>query len=195
MIPSLSSFLFYFVFPLLYVFLSHYLRRRPSKPIVPNYFSLSLDGRDTSKMSIKNFIRTSTHLVSKSSPTPSVPVESLSGKLIFFYFSASWCPPCRAFTPQLAAFYKNYKDKKNFEVIFVSWDKNKEDFANYYEKMPWLALPFEDRAGGEFLMKGFSVESIPTLIGVDADTGKIVTTTARARLPQDPEGKDFPWAS
>lgn len=144
---------------------------------------------------LKNFIRTSSQLLSKASSSPSVPLESLNGKLVFLYFSASWCPPCRAFTPQLTDFYHKYKETKKFEVVLVSWDEKKEDFTQYYEKMPWLALPFEDREGADFLAKGFSVESIPTLIGVDADSGKIITTTARARLVTDPEGTQFPWTS
>ena len=32
--------------------------------------------------------------------------EALDGKkIICFYFSAHWCPPCREFTPVLADFY------------------------------------------------------------------------------------------
>eukprot|EP00796_Vickermania_ingenoplastis_P000802 gene802-443_t len=124
-----------------------------------------------------------------------VAMESLAGKLVFFYFSASWCPPCRGFTPQLAEFYSKYKDAKNFEIIWISWDEEKGDYTGYFEKMPWMALPFEDRAGVEHLVKEFAVESIPTLVGVEADTGKVVTTTARARLVQDPEGAQFPWSS
>ena len=32
--------------------------------------------------------------------------EALQGKkIICFYFSALWCPPCKAFTPVLAEFY------------------------------------------------------------------------------------------
>lgn len=124
-----------------------------------------------------------------------VPMESLAGKLVFFYFSASWCPPCRGFTPQLADFYNKYKDAKNFEIIWISWDEEKDDYTGYFAKMPWTALPFEDRPGVEHLVKEFKVESIPTLVGVEANTGNVVTTTARARLVQDPEGAQFPWSS
>lgn len=120
-------------------------------------------------------------------------IQSLSGKLVFFYFSASWCPPCRGFTPQLAEFYGKFKDSKNFEIIWISWDEEQDDYDGYFAKMPWLALPFPDRNGVELLVKEFSVESIPTLIGVNADSGEVVTTTARAKVVEDPEGTKFPW--
>ncbi|CAG9577852.1 tryparedoxin [Leishmania major strain Friedlin] len=120
-------------------------------------------------------------------------LPTLAGKTFFFYFSASWCPPCRGFTPQLVEFYKKHAKSKNFEVMLISWDEEADDFAEYYKKMPWLALPFEDRKGMEFLKNGFKVETIPTLIGVDADTGKIVTTRARNMVERDPEGTEFPW--
>nr|ABV72236.1 cytosolic tryparedoxin [Leishmania donovani] len=122
-----------------------------------------------------------------------VDTSSLSGKTVFFYFSASWCPPCRGFTPQLVEFYDKHHVSKNFEIILASWDEEEEDFNGYYAKMPWLALPFEKRNIVEALTKVFKVESIPTLIGLNADTGEIVTTRARHALTQDPEGAQFPW--
>lgn len=67
------------------------------------------------------------------------------GKTVGFYFSAHWCPPCRSFTPKLAEFYKKLHTEKNFEIVFVSSDKSKDEFDKYYEEMPWLALPFSDR--------------------------------------------------
>jgi thiol-disulfide isomerase/thioredoxin len=44
-------------------------------------------------------------------------------------FACSRCPPCRRFTPQLANTYtKLKKDGKEFEVVFVSMDKNQAQF-------------------------------------------------------------------
>lgn len=117
----------------------------------------------------------------------------IKSKYVFFYFSAGWCPPCRGFTPQLIEFYEKFHESKDFEIIFISWDEEKEGFDGYYGKMPWLALPFENRKGMEHLTNGFNVQSIPTLIGVEGATGKIVTTTARNMVVKDPEGKNFPW--
>jgi thiol-disulfide isomerase/thioredoxin len=63
-------------------------------------------------------------------------------KIIALYFSASWCGPCRQFTPILVDFYKRMNEKKKkFEVIFISKDQSAEQFGAYYSKMPWLAVP------------------------------------------------------
>ena len=48
------------------------------------------------------------------------------------YFSASWCPPCRTFTPKLVEFHKANKDK--FEVLLVSADNSSKAQANYMHK-------------------------------------------------------------
>lgn len=79
-----------------------------------------------------------------------VAVSSLAGegKVLGIYFSAHWCPPCRAFTPQLATWYKNFKEGPNgdkFEIVFVSSDRDEGSFQEYYKEMPWLALPYKER--------------------------------------------------
>lgn len=71
------------------------------------------------------------------------------GKVIAIYFSAHWCPPCRAFTPKLAGFYKNVKkgvNQNNFEIIFVSSDKSEDKFDEYLGDMPWYAMPYKKRS-------------------------------------------------
>lgn len=51
--------------------------------------------------------------------------EALNGKAVGLYFSAHWCPPCRAFTPVLAEVYRTLKHKRDdFEVVFVSGDRD-----------------------------------------------------------------------
>jgi len=118
--------------------------------------------------------------------------ETLFGKVFAFYFSAHWCPPCRGFTPQLAQWYtKDLKDK-GLEIVFVSSDKDEEQFKDYFKEMPWLALDFEDRQRKAQLSSMFGVRGIPALIIVDKD-GSVITTEGRAALSSDPQGAKFPW--
>ena len=69
-------------------------------------------------------------------------------KIVGFYFSGHWCPPCKMYTPQLRNFYKQVKAGPNaskFEIVFVSSDRSVEQFAEYFSTMPWTALPYEER--------------------------------------------------
>jgi len=119
--------------------------------------------------------------------------EALSGKgAIALYFSAHWCPPCRGFTPQLAAWYSSDLKAKGLEVVFVSSDRDDAAFQEYFQEMPWLALPYSDRAKKDALSKKFKVNGIPSIIILDAD-GKVITKDGRQALSEDPTGQEFPW--
>jgi len=63
------------------------------------------------------------------------------------YFSAHWCPPCRGFTPELAKFYKQMKEKvgDKLEIVFVSSDRVEAEWKQYFAEMPWLSVPFSAR--------------------------------------------------
>lgn len=112
------------------------------------------------------------------------------GKPIGLYFSAHWCPPCRGFTPKLAEYYKNGLREK-MEIIFVSSDRDQGSFDEYFGEMPWLALPFDQRAEKEALSKAFGVSGIPSFIIINPD-GSVITTDGRSKVMGDPSGKDFP---
>ncbi|KAJ8312501.1 hypothetical protein KUTeg_009874, partial [Tegillarca granosa] len=127
-----------------------------------------------------------------------VEVRSLfgPGRVLGVYFSAHWCPPCRQFTPELAKFYDRFKSKdegKNFEIVFLSSDRSEKDFKEYFNEMPWLALPFDNREGKNKLSKKFKVSGIPSLIILDGETGEVITANGRGKVSSDMEGKEFPW--
>ncbi len=90
---------------------------------------------------------------------------AIGGKIIGLYFSAHWCGPCRAFTPQLVTFYNNLrKQRQDFEIVFVSSDRSEEEFRHYASEMPWLCLDYARRDLKGALGEAFRVAGIPTLV-------------------------------
>ena len=105
---------------------------------------------------------------------------ALAGKTVGIYFSAHWCPPCRQFTPSFARAYEQLTGEmgKDFEVVFVSSDRDEAAFDEYRGEMPWLALPFSARDVKAKLSATFKVNGIPALVVLD-ETGATVTTDGR----------------
>jgi len=116
----------------------------------------------------------------------SVSTAELNGKKIGIYFSASWCPPCRKFTPMLVKAYKELQAAgKPFEVVLVSHDQDKASARKYMKShdMPWLAVPFKAKQR-EMLKKKFGVQGIPTLVIIDSE-GKTLSNNARGDVMQN----------
>lgn len=74
--------------------------------------------------------------------------ETTKKKYIGIYTSASWCGPCRVFTPKLIEFYEENKSK--IDIILIGSHYTKEDVCQYMTKydMPWAGTyvsgPIED---------------------------------------------------
>lgn len=97
-------------------------------------------------------------------------------KTVCLYFSAHWCPPCRGFTPKLAAAWAEYKkvagDDAEAELVFVSWDKSEDTFKEYHGEMTFPAIPFApEMCSG--LGEKFGVQGIPALVALNAE-GEII---------------------
>ncbi|KRX19420.1 Nucleoredoxin-like protein 2, partial [Trichinella nelsoni] len=107
--------------------------------------------------------------------------EHLKNKVVALYFSAHWCPPCRSFTPVLKDFYEEVGDK-DFEVIFVSFDRSEADLATYLNEAhgDWCYLPFGDPLIRE-LSELYNVQGIPALI-VIKPSGEVVTNNGRSEV-------------
>ncbi|KAL6539755.1 hypothetical protein OROHE_011526 [Orobanche hederae] len=115
-------------------------------------------------------------------------------KDILLYFSAHWCPPCRAFLPKLVQAYKEINEKHNnsLEVIFISSDRDQSSFDEFFAAMPWLALPFGDGRKNS-LSRFFKVNGIPTVVAI-GPTGRTVTTEARDLIMHH-GSKSYPFTS
>ena len=87
------------------------------------------------------------------------------------------CPPCREFTPLLAALYEEFnEDEKQLEVVFFSGDKTDELFQEYYSEMPWVALPrTEQKLMRENARNHFKVSGVPTLAMLRPSDGEILS--------------------
>jgi nucleoredoxin len=125
-----------------------------------------------------------------------VDVASLSADndVVAFYFSAHWCPPCRAFTPVLAEYHKTVRARGiKFDVVFVSSDKSEEESADYYNGMPWLIVPYVDRERKTQLAQKYEVKFIPTLIVLNAKTGEVISSNGVEEVKADSNGDNFAW--
>ena len=56
--------------------------------------------------------------------------------------------------------YKNLnKDGKKFEVVYVSSDKDENEYKKYFAQMPWLGIPYGDKRK-KILSRMFDVQGI-----------------------------------
>jgi len=99
------------------------------------------------------------------------------------------------FNPNLKEAYTALREAgKKFQLIFISSDKDEGAFNNYYSTMPWLALPYPDRAmqirlALQYKLNGFR----SAVVVVDPKTGETLNKYGREAIMTDPDGEDFPW--
>lgn len=124
------------------------------------------------------------------------PADALKGKVIALYFSAQWCPPCRAFTPNLRKFYETLKaDNQPIEIVFVSFDRSEKDFKDYFENLhgDWLAVDYNAKESVEDLRDRYQALMIPSLLVVDGK-GECVVPNGREDVARgDPATAFAAW--
>lgn len=100
-------------------------------------------------------------------------------KIIGLYFSGHHCPPCKRFTPILFQLYEEIKESyDDFEIIFISSDKDQESFNKYFQEMPWYALPYYKRDIKEKLCEEYEINTIPSLVFINNE-GNLISKNGK----------------
>jgi len=104
-----------------------------------------------------------------------VGLSDFQGKYILLDFWGSGCGPCRLESPNLLRNYKEYRDK-GFEIISISFDKNREAWENAVKKdgMIWTTLCDLKGGDGDVIMT-YKVFFMPTYFLIDPE-GIIIDT-------------------
>lgn len=101
----------------------------------------------------------------------------LSAQYFICYFSASWCPPCRANAPHSVKEYNELVvNNPKVEVVMCSNDHDEEKARAWAEKenMPWPFLKSSDWRKLP-LVTAVAPGGIPTMVLLDKDGNKIAT--------------------
>jgi thiol-disulfide isomerase/thioredoxin len=113
-----------------------------------------------------------------------------SKKFVLLYFSAGWCPPCRAFSQILSPWAKQHAD--DVAVVFVSHDRSEQDMIDYVSHKGFLCVPYADRARQE-LPQMLRIAMLPTLVVLDAKTGQYVTDWGVSAIRKNPDACISDW--
>ncbi|MEJ6572798.1 MAG: thioredoxin-like domain-containing protein [Akkermansiaceae bacterium] len=94
---------------------------------------------------------------------------------VAFYFSASWCPPCRKTTPPLVEEYQRMLDQEGMpvEIVLVGSDQTEGKMFDYIKKyqMTWPAVVYSARG----LVDKYAANGIPHMVLVDRHSGAVIS--------------------
>lgn len=86
-------------------------------------------------------------------------LQEYSGKVVLVNFFGSWCPPCKAETPDFVQVYEKYKDKNKFVIIGVAVDQNQSDALQFVKD---FGITYPVYQADTSLLAYFQINPIPT---------------------------------
>lgn len=124
-----------------------------------------------------------------------LPKEVAPNKITALYMSASWCGPCKQFTPRLTAFRDQYAEK--FQFVLLSHDRSLPDQLKYLHDsgMRTPSLAFDNKEQIQMLERDAKGSGIPQLL-IYGEDGVLITNEGRGLIEkkQDPK-KPRDWGN
>lgn len=93
-------------------------------------------------------------------------LQEHSGKVVLVNFFGSWCPPCKAETPDFVQIYEKYKDKNQFIIIGIAVDQNQSDALQFVKD---FGITYPVYQAESSLLAYFQINPIPTSFVFDKD--------------------------
>ncbi|MBP7274558.1 MAG: TlpA family protein disulfide reductase [Saprospiraceae bacterium] len=118
-------------------------------------------------------------------------LSQLKGSYVLLDFWASWCPPCRAESPQMVALQQKYQGR-GFEIVSIGLETNETAWRNAIAKdgLNWqyhisdfkrMASPIAELYGIKSIPTKYLINPQGTIIGVNMPYEEI-NNTLEARL-------------
>lgn len=160
-----TSLLSLFSFYRFTTFFADYSKVEQDFKLLPSWAKNSPDGKNIlSKIQGAKGAQISTaakNFIQQSSTGQNISLSQFNDKYILLDFWASWCAPCRKQHPDLKKVYEAFKDK-NFEIVEVSLDSDKNDWLTAIKKDDIKWLNISDLKGQQNdIAVQYGVQSIP----------------------------------
>ena len=105
-------------------------------------------------------------------------LAAYAGKVVLIDFWATWCKPCVAELPNVAAAYEKYH-ARGFEIIGISLDKDRATLVSFLQDNHMVWRQYFDGLGWQNKVSTrFGVDSIPATFLLDGE-GRIVAKNLR----------------